>query len=169
MIDPDDVIAQADLLAGTFDQDANPTDADLRRAASTAYDALFHAITGELVSAIDPGLAEVDSAGWRRYFSHRSLKKVLTWVDQGGPANVVGAQALARLAATDQGLVNAASVFTTLQERRHLADYDHSAGLTAVDVKGLISDADQAVGDVVAASGTSAMRAVAAISLMYGK
>lgn len=161
---PDELVEQADRLAGTLDPHATPSDADIRRSASAAYDALVHAVTDALVDAIDPGPTAADIASMRRYFSHRSLKKIFTWAEQSTPADVIGAAGLVAIVTTDAGLAGVAPVFTALQQRRHDADYDHLAAVTAVDAQALVGD-----GHLQVARGQPAIRALALVALMYGK
>lgn len=136
MIQPDALLDHARSLA--VDGHGRPSDAALRRAVSSAYNAVFHDLTdqaarhligsapdqarnrvrrtwthGEFVAAAE---MIVDRAGTLAAAPNAPLKKE---AEAGGP--------LVDLAAADADLVEALRLFAASQARRHRADYDHDA------------------------------------------
>jgi hypothetical protein len=110
----DDLLSQALELARK--NPANPTQADLRRAVSSAYYALFHLLISETTAHWNlddsrPGLA--------RMFEHSTMKKASTRISDsrlfpfaGEDPKIVGS------------LIRVAQAFGRLQDMRHVADYD---------------------------------------------
>jgi uncharacterized protein (UPF0332 family) len=107
----DDLLDQSDHLARRDPR--RPKQANLRRAVSTAYYALFHLLVSQAVSY------------WRlkrqrsvlaRSFDHRKMK---------GACNSCRSQV--------PELNAVAKAFVVLQQSRHLADYDNSAPWTRVE------------------------------------
>lgn len=94
-----------------------PPHAALRRAVSTAYYALFTAVTEEVARLFTPAVRDTarrmvaHSAARTVFQDLRALRKV-PWLE-GKPV-------------CDEGLLFAARVFPDLQAERHLADYDHT-------------------------------------------
>ena len=89
-----------------------PRQSDLKRAISTAYYALFHAIArngADLLVGVDPERAET---AWRQ--TYRAL-------DHGSAKNAcAGLRALS----FPPALIRCGEAFVALQEARHQADYD---------------------------------------------
>lgn len=102
------------------------------RAASTAYYAVFHALAEfcgrELVGAWKPWPA---FRHVYRSLDHGTAKKVLDAARREPTTHV-----------TIKGL---GDIFTVLQERRHLADYDPGYSITSADLVALLADADRAL------------------------
>ena len=111
---------------------APPTDADARRAVSTAYYALFH----RLIDAAVMHLLAAHSADQRsvlaRAFEHRTVKSVCSRVVDA--ARRPGTVALLEralgvtipTAPVPPELVRVAEAFTALQQQRQDADYDRN-------------------------------------------
>jgi len=118
----DDLLWQADHLAH-LDR-TRPKQANLRRAISSAYYALFHLL---IASAVGNWRIERQRSGLSRMFDHGKMR---------------GACAKMRSANPDLRIV--AEAFVDLQKYRHLADYDSSKIWTRVDVDGHIADAQKA-------------------------
>jgi uncharacterized protein (UPF0332 family) len=101
-------------------------EADLRRAVSTAYYALFHLLVREATAR----LITVDSLRPRvaRAFDHKTMKTVCQDYIKlaAGPAGqlVLAGQVV------PQGVQDIASAFVALQQARHQADYDTGAIIT---------------------------------------
>jgi len=109
----DDLLEQAHHLIGK--DGANPKEASLRRAVSTAYYALFHLLIDEAVGnwAIVRHRSKLGRA-----FDHGSMKNICedqikTFHSTGRPALLVRLEEVAR-------------TFVELQGARHTADYDNS-------------------------------------------
>jgi len=107
----DDLLDQADHLA--VRDPKRPKQANLRRAVSTAYYALFHLLVSEAVSY---WRIERQRAALARSFDHRKMK---------------GACSSCRSPVAELKAV--AEAFVILQQSRHLADYDNSKAWTRVD------------------------------------
>ena len=109
----DDLLEQAYHLANK--ESDNPTQASLRRSVSTAYYALFHLPIDEAVSkwAVERHLSAL-----ARTIEHKAMKKVCddcikNFHNSGRPESGVK-------------LMKVAKSFASLQDRRHIADYDGS-------------------------------------------
>jgi len=143
---PQQLIEQARHLAsrGTG---GRPRQDHLRRAASTAYYALFHFLIDQTCRSFlgTPSGAEARAlhAVLARAFDHASMKRVCV---------AFGAASLpvrfrpglgARPIPTDLSRVS--DIFTTLQERRHSADYDRLRRFQRQEVLTLIDEAERAM------------------------
>ena len=113
-----DLLHQADLLAGLDPR--RPKQANLRRATSAAYYALFHLLTAEAarMSATESGLA----ARLGRSYTHGEMKKVSGMVALDRLPKAILPGRTGYTAPPDLKLV--ANTFVTLQQARHEADYD---------------------------------------------
>lgn len=125
-IRPDWLLRQADELAGRGAGSGQPRNADLRRAVSAAYYALFHALVGAAVEHVLPGCSNDDRFRMARHYQHAAIKRVCTWVvpPTTPPERVRAAMLKVR---SDTDLLDIADAFIQLQEARHEADYDHLA------------------------------------------
>jgi uncharacterized protein (UPF0332 family) len=108
-----DLLEQAEHLANR--DGANPKQASLRRAVSTAYYALFHLLIDE---AVGNWSVPRHRGKLARTFDHGSMKRVCddcvkSFYSAGKPAS----QLLLR---------EVAETFSELQLKRHTADYDNS-------------------------------------------
>jgi len=108
-----DLLEQAEHLANR--DGANPKQASLRRAVSTAYYALFHLLIDEAVGHWSVARHRGRLA---RTFDHGSMKRVCddyvkSFYKAGKPAS-------------ELLLKEVAQTFSELQLRRHTADYDNS-------------------------------------------
>ena len=91
-----------------------PKQADLRRAISTAYYALFHAFARDAANLLVGGAGKELEAAWAqtyRALDHGAAKKACAQV---------------RVPEFPLPICAAAEVFVTLQQHRHDADYDPS-------------------------------------------
>jgi len=125
----DDLLEQAYDLANK--EPTNPKEASLRRAVSTAYDALFHLLIDEAVSK---WAVERQRSILARVFEHDKMKRVcaeiLAVVKSGGPLS--------------PELNTVALNFIRLQQHRHTADYDNSKNWSHSDVERVLSRATDA-------------------------
>jgi hypothetical protein len=134
---PDDLIASAwKLLHVDDDSMIGPTEADNRRAASTAYFALFHAICQEAVTclAVERG---GDNFGTQelvyRALDHGSAKRACEKLERTHP------------------LASVATTFVDLQDLRHDADYAPGNAFLLMDVGSLVIRSSRAIDALVAA------------------
>ena len=109
---PRDLIESAsDLLHASK---GRPRQTNLRRAISTAYYAMFHALAGCCADLFIGGPGSVRSRGaWHQ--AYRAL-------DHGFAKNACQNQA--KIALFPQAIQDFANGFVSLQAKRHLADYD---------------------------------------------
>jgi hypothetical protein len=139
----DDLLEQAAFLAGR--EPGSPKQASLRRAVSTAYYALFHLLIDEAVG--NWSVARQRSV-LARTFDHARMKSVCdsyvtNFYKAGSPPD--GVQ-----------LKGVAQAFGTLQQQRHIADYDNGFVWRHTDAVAQVDLASAAFADWRAISGTEA-------------
>lgn len=113
----------------------SPDDATVRRAVSTAYYALFHAITYEATLMFDASRMG-ESHILRRVYSHSTMKTCCgqfskPWLNDTIAAKVGKPGNAGYLVPMDVRVI--AKAFVDLQQLRHDADYNHAASLTATE------------------------------------
>lgn len=150
---PDHLLDQADrLLASTGS--GPPRQADLRRAISSAYYALFHAILAAAADDIVGRRQQADSryALLYRSVDHRSLRQTCQQLLQ----KVVSPKyaRYAPSAGFGDDLIALANAVVELQEKRILADYDPLYRVTATDVAIVLDTARKALAQFRAANRT---------------
>lgn len=133
-----------------------PRNTDLRRAVSTAYYALFHAITRAAAEHALPGASEPELNAFTRHFGHSAIKQVCGWITGGPPPEAI-APTVDRLRA-DAGISAVAATFIALHQAREDADYNHDADITRPTTLGLIQRSENAVGIVEADAGSNEFR-----------
>ena len=158
-MNPDDLIRIARLLAGgmTGGGLGRPRDADLRRAVSAAYYALFHALAACCADTLIGSSPRTRSQqAWRQ--TYRALDH--------GPAKERCARR--EIEQFPQDIQDFAASFVKLQGRRHTADYDplpdRGSGFYRSDVLKLIGEVEEMIGVLNAASDLD-RRAFAALVL----
>ncbi|HEV7723281.1 MAG TPA: hypothetical protein VGO60_18470 [Iamia sp.] len=165
-----ELIDQADELADIQATGDAPTDADVRRAISAAYYALFHRLTflvAECTAGAVPGPHRHEV---RRFFAHSALNDVCSWIIRGGaPPSRPAADGLAPLVGQSVELMAVVRVFVVLQELRHDADYDHLALFTVADAQQAIQRADEAIHLLDSARDQPEIDGLAALCIMYGR
>jgi hypothetical protein len=101
----------------------------LRRAVSSAYYALFHALCLEASRHLLPEGTSEQQLRLSRAFGHREMKGACAWVaGRQGNIHPYVKPLIASLKTT--AIADVASSFCDLQEARHDADYDHLATLS---------------------------------------
>jgi uncharacterized protein (UPF0332 family) len=136
---PADLIAHAERLTASAKR--KPYQADMRRAVSAAYYALFHAIAGTAADTlIGTTASHRSSETWRRVY--RSL-------EHGFAKSQCLAKGASEIPAT---LRDTADAFVQLQELRHAADYDPMTSFLLEDVRAHIVQSKTAIGQLAAAS-----------------
>jgi uncharacterized protein (UPF0332 family) len=131
----EDLLQQADHLV-TY-EGLNPSQANLRRAVSTAYYALFHLLV-EAAALRWSGSPEART-GVERGFQHGAMKSISiqfrkqTWRDWHGNQQPV-----------PSAIQKIASAFVDLQEERHMADYDNHEQWTVTEVQETLNTARSA-------------------------
>lgn len=133
-----------------------PRNTDLRRAISTAYYALFHAITRAEAEHALPGAPESEKNAFTRHVGHTAIKQVCGWINGGQPPQAVSAT-VDRLRG-NAGISAVAATFSALHQAREDADYNHDADITRPTTLGLIRRSEKAVQIVEAESATDEFR-----------
>jgi len=138
------LIVVSKLLAqveGRPDLDVATRAAQLNKAVSVAYYAMFHALAQNNADRlVGDSEADRDSAAWHRTYralEHRTAYRQLNesrLADFSSPLRLFG------------------STFRTMQELRHRADYDPRSQFSAAVTLSLIAEAESAIRDFLAAS-----------------
>lgn len=164
-IEPEKLLDAVDLLAPAAAGRGRPGYTAHRRAVSTAYYAVFHAITGRVAETVFPTTEEAFRRRVRRWIGHGDIRSVATWVSRlegtaGGDAPAHIQNLLAPVGGNvliDADTVTIADGFLELNDKREQADYDHDAVFTRPDTLGHIGLARRAVEVVEAASSNEAI------------
>jgi hypothetical protein len=127
-IKPEWLLRLARETAGEGAGRGQPRTANLRRATSDAYYALFHALALAVASEALPNASAAEQYAFSRYVRHTAIKKVSEWVS-GFPPPFYLQTPVARLRAS-RSLSVVVSAFVRLHEQREAADYDHDADFT---------------------------------------
>lgn len=122
----DDLLEQARVLAQLDKR--RPKQANLRRAVSAAYYALFHLLTSESARRLTPAAPPRLMSQVSRAFEHATMRHVCKSLLTPGSALIT----TFRLSPTDD-LREVAEAFSSLQDARHMADYDLSSNLDRND------------------------------------
>ena len=134
MIDPQELIDTCYKLVPQAPTPP-PSQADMRRAISTAYYALFHTLAASNAELIaGQPQSNLSSYAWERVYRR---------LDHGRAQNNLRG-VLDRLSPTGENFVR---TFIDLQDRRQEADYDPSATITRTRTLNIIANADIATGD----------------------
>ncbi len=129
-----DLLETATKLAAANER--RPKQADLRRATSTAYYAVFHALAQECADRFVGTGGQRSDAAWNQVY--RALEHRFA-AQQARKAGQFGFPA---------GLCDFGDAFASLQEERHRADYDPSASYTKADVEQLLGSTQKALNDL---------------------
>ena len=148
-----DLIAASRLLASMSDSDTVPRPDSLRRAVSTAYYAVFHALANSNADClIGPPTDPLLEHAWhrvRRGLDHNQARRNLE-------------QDLHRFSSPVQEFV---TTFAGLQDARHAADYDARRQFTVTETFSWIDLAEEAITDFLGVA-LNEQRAVAAQALI---
>ena len=123
-----------------------PRQANLRRAVSSAYYALFHYLTDQACRMMMG--AQLNDAPFRhaiaRGFDHGTMKEACRSFSAANLPPAISRRLPAPLVVPPD-LRNVARAFVELQEQRHAADYDLSQRFTRADVLALVRQAEHAL------------------------
>lgn len=152
-IEPSKLLDAADLLAPPDPGPGRPPYTAHRRAVSTAYYALFHAITDRVADTVFPSADTAFRRRVRRWISHADTRTVARWVSQlqgttsgKAPPHIVDLLAPAGGSThLNADTLTIADAFLELNAKREQADYDHEAVFPRPDARGLIALARQVV------------------------
>lgn len=147
------LLRQADELGYRGAGAGQPRNANLRRAVSSAYYALFHSLVLAATQHLLPGGAAEERHRLARSFTHANVRLACEYVvtPNNSPK---GVKPIASAAAGNATLVDVADALLSLQEARHRADYDHLADFTKVDVLQSVDTARDAVTKVSQLAGS---------------
>lgn len=159
-IDPAQLLAAAEVLAPAKAREGASEFTERRRAVSTAYYAVFHAISGRVAATVFPNAEDIFRQRIRRWIAHNDIRTVARWViglqgtggGQGVPSHI--RELLAGIEGPlhiDADTVAIAKGFLKLHERRERADYNHEAVFDHAGTQRHIARARQVV-EVVQAS-----------------
>ncbi len=126
-----DFLAVAGLLAAA--SPGKPRQAELRRAVSTAYYALFHALANDAADLL---------VGTGKSRATRAWQQTYRALDHGFAKT---ACSQARALGFQEPIVTCARNFIDLQQRRHSADYDPQHRLSRSDALAAIALAETAI------------------------
>jgi hypothetical protein len=142
--DSSDLLDVARLLS-TAGAQTRSTDAELRRAVSSVYYAVFHTILRAAAQRFI-GSDQEETAAYGilyRSFDHRHMKMVCEALR--GPTLRDKYKRPLRRTSVSRDMRDFAEIFPALQDARHLADYDPTTRFLASDVLSLIDVADSAI------------------------
>ena len=149
MVDPQDLLALARQLASPGPP--APNDVALRRAVSSAYYAVFHALLGAAAHRF-MGPGQESTPGFSliyRAFDHNHIRRTCEDLQattlRGKLQDVLGTTRVS------QAMRDFARAFPPLQNARHRADYDPSVRFVPSDVAVIITEAEAAIDDFHAA------------------
>ena len=130
-----------------------PRQVNLRRAVSSAYYALFHALIDQACRLMIG--ARHSEAPFRhvlgRAFAHGTMKQACT-AFAGGTLKASVAKGLPATFSVPRAIRILAQVFIDMQDQRHLADYDRTERFYRSDVLALIDQAETALDTFAALS-----------------
>lgn len=150
-MNPSELLAQAEYLidAGT----RPPSEADLRRAISACYYALFHALLGD-ASALTAGTVHpVLGQAVRRTVEHAQLKRACALFERS-LGNMPGVLQAAIAAPIEPELTRVVKIVPELQDARFAADYDAQKRVGRPDAEHWLKQARAAHDDWLAVRGT---------------
>ncbi len=134
-IEPDRLLDAANLLAPRAKGPGRPPYTAHRRAFSTAYYAVFHAVSGRVAETVFPSADEAFRRRVRRWIGHGDIRSISGYVSQ--LQGTTGGQAPTHIVALltppggpvhiDVDTVTIADGFLELNDKREQADYDHDA------------------------------------------
>ncbi len=152
-----DLLRQAHDLA-TLDA-LKPRQANLRRAVSSAYYALFHALVDEACRGVMG--TQHEQGPFRhvlaRSFAHGTMKQACASFS-GGTLKAAVAKGLPATFQISREIKALANAFVELQEKRHLADYDLTERFSRSDVIALIEQTATVIEDFGRSANTNERR-----------
>ena len=133
----EDLIQQAKDLCALDPR--RPKQANLRRAVSAAYYALFHAIISAAVECMMPARSDLRNS-LARQFQHKVMKATAERAAHAERAKTKQRQTDQVTPAGNDDILRVATAFVDLQEARHRADYAPDEYLTKLQATKWIDD-----------------------------
>lgn len=137
-----DLLTQARELA--LQDRKKPRQANLRRAVSTAYYALFHLLAESGSYQMAPNRPPELHLQIRRAFDHAEMKQVCRQFGAGGVANLPVETRTLITEPLETSLIEIARTFVDLQNARHDADYNLRESFGRTKVLELIESVEEA-------------------------
>lgn len=152
-IEPRKLLEVAGALAPESAGRGRPSYTAHRRAVSTAYYAVFHAISNGVVETVFPASDLTFRQRARRWVNHGDVRQVSMWALalRTGAGGLPPRQIQALFAppggtiVVDQPTADVADAFIELHEKRQQADYDHEEVFSRADTRGHIRLAEDTV------------------------
>lgn len=154
-IDPAQLLAAAAVLAPAKPREGVVSEyTERRRAVSTAYYAVFHAISGRVAATVFPDAEQIFRQRISRWITHTDIRTVARWVvglrgtgsGKGVPGHIrellAGVEGPLHI---DADTVTIAEGFLELHEKRDQADYDHEQVFDHADTQRYIARARRVV------------------------
>lgn len=142
-----------------------PAHADHRRAVSTAYYAVFHAVCDRVAKAVFTDADEAFLHRVERWIGHADIKEISMWVCQLAkrrpgkpPPHIVALLEPRGTTHIDSDTLRIADGFLELNDKREQADYDHDAVFSRADTLSQIELAKTVVARVEATQTDPAKR-----------
>lgn len=139
-----------------------PVQANLRRAVSSAYYALFHLLTAAAAERLVPAGVKDLRPRIVRAFTHENLRRASTAFSSGGSIPMLGTIAV------PPELRHVAAEVLELQQARNQADYDLSRRFLRTEVIEYVEAAERAVSAWAAIKNTDAAKVYLLLLLTYG-
>jgi hypothetical protein len=139
-----DLLAQARILA-TVDI-TKPKQANLRRAVSAAYYALFHLLLAACVRRIGPSSPATLAPRIARSLTHSEMRDVCLPISKSNPGGILKSRLPSGFSAEMERFAQA---FVDLQQERHRADYDLTAIFTRTETIGLLERTQTALSALI--------------------
>lgn len=137
---PEKLLDTAERLVPREAERGRPAYADHRRAVSTAYYAVFHAIGDRVAKAVFTEADEAFLHQVQRWVGHADIREVSMWICQlegrrsgSPPPHIVALLQSGTVTHVDAETLSIADGFLELNDKREQADYDHTAVLTRAD------------------------------------
>jgi len=142
----EELLAHARFLANLDPR--TTSQANIRRAISAAYYAVFHLLAAEVAAQVSPDLPAGLRERTQRALDHKQMLKVAKAFSQAGakrakdlPDDIVLPDSVS------QELASVANIFKELQEARHSADYDLLKQFNPVDADTMVQKAERVFND----------------------
>lgn len=161
----DDLISQARALARA--DATRPQQANLRRAVSAAYYAVFYELCHQAVRSVLSKSEAGDAVGARlaRVVTHRAVAIASKWFAEGVTNKVI--QGLRQNSPLAPSMKSLCRIIIVLQDERHRADYDQSLPFSRNEALRLIDDAEEALRVMRASSSDSDMK-ILFLGVLFG-
>jgi uncharacterized protein (UPF0332 family) len=150
----EELLAHARFLANLDPR--TTSQANIRRAISAAYYAVFHLLAAEVAAQVSPGIPAGLRERTQRVLDHGQMLKVAKAFSQAGSTRAKGLpDDIVLPNSVSQELASIANIFKELQEARHLADYDVLRQFNPIDADTMARKAEKVFKDWKTEKGSS--------------